>query len=82
MGLSIRNAETVAKARRLAALQGLGITKAIDDALDLAIAEHEAKASPKLTARQATERLWASLERYPKAGPEADKAFFDDMWGQ
>jgi antitoxin VapB len=66
MAILIKNPEVERKARELASLRGLGITAAIDGALDRALAEARPKA--RLTVDEieaATLKLWRDAGREP-----------------
>jgi hypothetical protein len=82
LGLSIRNPETVALARKLANLKGQGLTETIHQALNRALAEHDKMVAKHMTPEQATVLALEALRQFPATGPDADKAYFDDMWSQ
>lgn len=78
MAFHIRDPETDALVRLLAKRKGVGITEAVREA-----AERElAREGEKLSLWERTADLRAEVASYPKTGLKADKAFFDDMWGQ
>lgn len=71
MALHIRNAKTEERVRRLAAMKKIGLTEAIDLAV-----ENELNRVPL------AERLRPLQDRvaaYPKTGLKADKAFYDSL---
>jgi antitoxin VapB len=82
MPLSIRNAETVALAREVAARTGKTVTATIHDALKLQKAR--LAEPPKL--RPETEAflkdLHARMRSAGKTGLKADKAFFDSLYDE
>ncbi len=78
MAFHIRDPKTDAIVRRLATKKGVGITEAVREA-----AEHELeREDTKLSLWERTADLRAEVASWPKTGKKADKAFFDEMWGQ
>lgn len=77
MALSIRDKETDAAVRRLAALKNKGLTETIREAVEneLRRIEQETPLMERIRALQ------AEFAKYPKTGLEADKAFFDELSG-
>lgn len=78
MGISIKNDEVVALARRLASKHGKGLTEIVHEALREK-AEREA-AEPTLWEKLAP--LRAKLAAMPNVGPIPDKAFYDELSGE
>ena len=78
MAFHIRDAETDRLARELAALQGDGITNAVKSALQAKLTEERRKVPLTERIKDITDRIAAA----PDTGERADKAFFDDLWGQ
>jgi antitoxin VapB len=64
--------------RKLAAQRGIGITEAVREAAEEAL-ERDGK---KLSLWERTADIRARLNAHADTGFEADKAFFDDLWGQ
>jgi antitoxin VapB len=81
MPLSIRNARTVALAREIAAIKGIGITETIHDALEKQRAE--LTALPKTAdLAEATRRIVNEFKKDGRTGLTADKAFFDSLYDE
>lgn len=78
MAFHIRDPETDRLARELADLQGNGLTGAVKSALETKLAEERGKLPLMDRIKDITDRIAA----YPDTGEKADKAFFDDLWGQ
>ena len=78
MAFHIRDPETDRLARELARLQGNGITGAVKSALEAKLVEERRKVPLMERIKDITDEIAAA----PKTGLQADKAFFDDMWGQ
>ena len=78
MAFHIRDPETDRLVRRLAKQKGVGITEAVREA-----AENELeRESHKLSLWDRTADIRARIASYPDTGLKADKAFFDELWGQ
>jgi antitoxin VapB len=78
MAFHIRDPKTDAVVRKLAKRKGVGITEAV-----LAAAEHELeREEKKLSLWERTADIRAEIASWPRTGLKADKAFFDEMWGQ
>jgi hypothetical protein len=81
MGMSIRNAETVAKIRKLAALKGVGLTEAIDAAVDREIARLSENAPDRThPIYAATEKAQKALGFFGKTTEPLPKSFFDELY--
>lgn len=82
MPLSIRNAETTALARELAARMGKTVTATIHDAL--ALQKERLGEMPRL--KPETEAflkdLHARMRARGRTGQKADKAFFDSLYDE
>lgn len=78
MALHIRDRETDRLARELAHLRGSGITEAVRSALEEKLSSERRKLPLLERIKDITDEIAAA----PKTGLRADKAFFDDMWGQ
>lgn len=78
MAIHVRDPETDELVRRLAAKKGVGITEAIREAVRDALGPEE----QKLSLWERTADIRARIASYPDTGLKADKAFFDDLWGQ
>lgn len=78
MAFHIRDPETDRLARELARLQGDGITGAVKSALQTKLAEERRKVPLLERIKDITDEIAAA----PKTGLKADKAWFDEMWGQ
>jgi antitoxin VapB len=78
MPFHIRDAETDTVVRELAARRGIGITEAVREAVKEALAKDE----QSLSLWERTADIRERIARYPDTGEKADKAFFDDLWGQ
>ena len=78
MGISIKNNEVEALARKLASKHGKGLTEIVHDALREK-AEREA-AQPTLWEKLAP--LRARVAAMPNRGPVPDRAFYDELNGE
>lgn len=78
MAFHIRDPEADRMARELAAIQGNGITGAVKSALETKLKEERKKLPLMERIRDITDRIAS----YPETGEKADKAWFDEMWGQ
>ena len=78
MAFHIRDPETDRLVRRLAKQKGVGITEAVREATknELEREDH------KLSLWERTADVRARIAAYPDTGLKADKAFFDELWGQ
>ena len=78
MAFHIRDPKTDAVVRKLAKRKGVGITEAVLEA-----AEHELEREEKRPSLwERTADLRAEVASWPDTGKKADKAFFDELWGQ
>jgi len=78
MAFHIRDPKTDEKVRELAARRGIGITEAVREAVEEALKKDE----KKLSLWDRTADIRARLNAHPDTAFRADKAFFDDLWGQ
>ena len=78
MAFHIRDPETDRLARELARLKHTGITEAVRSALEAKLTEERCKIPLMERIKDITDEIAAA----PKTGLQADKAFFDEMWGQ
>lgn len=83
MALNLRNRETERLVREYARRRGLGLTEAVHEAVENALKHDGAgEKTPGESLRERLQPLFERLDRYPRNGKKADKAFFDDLWGQ
>lgn len=78
MAFHVRDPKTDALVRALAKKRGIGITEAVREAVENEL-EREAN---KQSLWERTADIRAEVASWPKTGLKADKAFFDEMWGQ
>jgi antitoxin VapB len=78
MAIHIRDPKTDEIVRKLAKRKGVGLTEAIREAAERALELEE----QKLSLWDRTADLRAEIASWPKTGLKADKAYFDEMWGQ
>lgn len=78
MPFHIRDPEADRMARELAAIQGNGITGAVKSALETKLKEERKRLPLMERIKDITDRIAA----YPESSEKADKAWFDEMWGQ
>ena len=78
MAFHIRDPETDALVRRLAKRKGIGITEAVREAAEKELEREE----QKLSLWERTADIRARIAAYPDTGLNADKAFYDELWGQ
>jgi antitoxin VapB len=75
------DAETGALVARVA--KRLGTTE--EQAIQRGLRDFESRLNlqgDRLSAREKMERYWRENPLPPRTGPEADKAFFDRLWGE
>ena len=75
MALSIRDKETDAAVRRLAALKRKGLTETIREAVENELQRTQGGT----TLIKRVEALHRELSKYPRTGRKVDKAFFDSL---
>jgi antitoxin VapB len=78
MTLIIKDPVTDAKVRELAKLEGKSLTETVRDAVD---AQLKAKLE-KVPLGERLDALTREFAKYPRTGLKADKAWFDEMWGE
>ncbi|GAA4116456.1 type II toxin-antitoxin system VapB family antitoxin [Aminobacter aganoensis] len=78
MILHVRDEETDRLVRDLANRRGIGITEAIREAVEEALAAENSKQS----LWERTADLRAKVSAYPLTGEVADKQFYDSLWGE
>lgn len=78
MAFHVRDRETDALVRKLAAQKGVGLTEAVRLAVTAEIDRKEAGVEERLKRIQA---LANEIARRPRTGEKADKAFFDELSG-
>lgn len=78
MAFHVRDAKTDALVRELAAKRGVGLTEAIRQAVRNELLRERQK-TPLM---ERLKPLLDELDAMPRTGLEADKAFYDDLWGQ
>ena len=78
MAFHVRDPETDALVRRLAAQEGVGLTEAVRRAVAAKLDARE-REEP---IRERVRKIQAEIARYPATGLKADKAFFDDLSGE
>ncbi len=78
MALSIRDPETEQAVRRLAELKGKSLTETIKEAVqnEIRLVRNRVPLSERL------EAMGKELAKYPRTGLTADKAFYDELWGE
>lgn len=77
MAFHIRDPETDRLARELARIRGDGLTEAVKTALKTTLA-----AERKRLLSERIKNLSDRVALSPDTGLQADKAFFDELWGQ
>ena len=78
MAFHVRDPETDTLVRKLAEKRGIGLTEAIRQA----VANELERDEKELSLWERTADLRARVASWPDTGKKADKAFFDDLWGQ
>ncbi len=78
MAIHVRDPETDALVRALAKKKGLGLTETIREAVRKQLDEE----GERLSLWERTADIRAEIASWPDTGLKADKAFFDDLWGQ
>lgn len=81
MVIHVKDVETDALVRELAAKRGIGITTAIKEAVAEALeADDRLKRSGSRDDR--LQALFERWDRLPRSPISTDKAFFDDLWAE
>ena len=78
MTLHIQDPETDTLVREVARLRGEEVTQTIKSVFDAELKRQKAK----LPLRERVRPIQDEIASWGKTGLVADKAFFDDMWGQ
>jgi antitoxin VapB len=78
MPLFIKDDVAAALVAELASRRGVSKSEAVRQAVKAEL-EREKKVEPL---HQRLERFWAENPMPPRTGIEADKAFFDELWGE
>lgn len=78
MALHIRDDETDALVRELAARKRVGLTDAVKLAVSRELERDEADRAER---RRKLDELVAYVDTFPRTGEKADKAFFDQLSG-
>lgn len=78
MAFHVRDPKTDAVVRKLAQRKGVGITEAVRQAAENELEREDSK----LSLWDRTADIRAEIASWPDTGLKADKAFFDEMWGQ
>jgi len=83
MVIHVKDEKTDMLVRRLARSRGIGITDAIREAAEEALARDTAGEREEDTPlRQRLQPLLSRLDRLPRPQGATDKKFFDDLWGE
>jgi antitoxin VapB len=77
MALHIKDPDAEAAVRELADLRGSTLTEAVKTACMEAIS----RARRKIPVKELLADLQAEIRALPATGEKADKAFFDELWG-
>ena len=78
MAFHVRDDETDSLVRQLAAAKGVGLTQAVR----LAVASELKRVGEERLQRQiGIDAILAEMDRLPRTGLKADKAFFDELSG-
>jgi len=75
MAFHIKDPTTDAAVRKLAAERGVSLTAAVRDAVEKELNRR------RRPLKERVEEIICELEKYPRTGLEADKAFFDELSG-
>ena len=78
MALHIKDADAEAAVRKLARLRKLSLTEAVKTAAEEALKRDRRN----LPVEERLADVWAMVRAAPDTGEKADKAFFDDLWGE
>jgi antitoxin VapB len=78
MALHIKDAEAEAAVRELAELRGATLTEAVKAACKEAISRDRRN----IPVKELLADLQAEIRALPANGEKADKAFFDELWGE
>ena len=78
MALHIKDADAEDAVRELAEVRNVSLTEAVRSACREALKRERRNVSPEALLAD----LHARIRSYPKTGEKADKAFFDELWGE
>ena len=78
MALHIKDPKAEELVREVARTQGTTLTQAVRIACEEKLARDRRKVSPE----ELLADIHARIRAYPKTGEKADKAFFDELWGE
>jgi antitoxin VapB len=78
MALHIKDAKAEELVREVARTQGTTLTQAIKIACEEKLARDRRKLSPQ----DLLADIHAGIRALPRTGEKADKAFFDELWGE
>ena len=78
MAFHVRDPRADTLVREVARLRGEGITETIKVVFDAELQRQKAR----VPLRDRLRPLIDEINALPSPGPKADKAFFDDLWGQ
>lgn len=78
MALHIKDADAEAAVRKLAQFRRSSLTEAVRVACE----EKLAREQRKMSARALLADIHAEMRALPRTGEKADKAFFDELWGE
>jgi antitoxin VapB len=81
MVIHVKDVETDALVRRLAAERGIGITTAIREAVAEAL-EADARQSRQTSVDDQLKTLFERWDKLPRSEVKTDKAFYDELWGE
>ena len=78
MALHIKDAKAEELVRELAQVRNVTLTEAVRAAAEETLARDRRRLSPE----ELLADIHARIRAYPKTGEKADKAFFDELWGE
>lgn len=78
MAFHIRDPKTDALVRELATKRGIGLTEAVREAVENELR----RARARIPVMQRLKPILDELDALPRNGREADKTFYDALWGQ
>ena len=81
MAFHVRDPKTDALVREVARRRGIGITEAIREIAEEALAGEKARETGE-ELRRRLQPLFDKVDAMPRTGKRADKQFFNDLWGQ
>ena len=78
MALHIRDPEAERAVRELAHMRKISLTEAVKGAAEEALLRERRN----LPIEDRLAEVWAMVRAMPETGEKADKAFFDELWGE